>query len=169
MRRLARHVFTILSAASLVLWVAAVGLWVRSAGHYDRLDYTWVSDPPTSRKTYVATINAGECTAGCVAFHLKQVPANPLGGGWAFQSAPRSTSPALMWPPYRDSVFSTEFGFSRRPWTGTYVIGLPAAFTDWSIAFPVWVAVVLFAVMPAAWIVTYWRRRRARRGGLCPH
>ena len=37
MKRLARHIFTVAAAASLLLCVAACVLWVRSRGTFDNL------------------------------------------------------------------------------------------------------------------------------------
>ena len=167
-RAVKRRLFTILSALSLLLFVAVCVLWVRSAKHYDRLDYKWVSEPPISRRTYIITSYAGQCRVAFVAFDLKQVPANPVQGGWAYQSAARSTTPGVMWPPYRESAFSTEFAFTRRPWAGTTVFGSAASVTDWSVAFPVWVAVVLSGVLPAGWSVMRLRKRIAGQRGHCP-
>ena len=163
-----RLLFTALSAGSMLLCVALCALWVRSAGHYDRLDYTWVSEPPVYRRTCIVTSNAGQCSVGFVAFDLEQVPATPPDrGGWEHRSADRSTSPALMFPPYRRSAFSTEFAFTHRPWTGTTVSGSAASFTDWSLRFPVWAAVVLSAVIPAGWSIVRLRSRTAGRRGDC--
>jgi hypothetical protein len=162
-----RRLFHLITVVSLMLCVAMLGLCVRSAGHYDRVDYTWVSQPPILRRTCILTSNTGQCSFNLVTFDLKQIPANPGRVGWELQSAVRSTSPMLMYPPYRDSFFFAKFAFSHRPWTATTLFGSPSSFTDWAVAFPVWAPVVLFGAMPAVRGVLWLRKRTATRSGHC--
>jgi hypothetical protein len=72
-----------------------------------------------------------------------------------------------MWPPYRASVFSGQFSFTRRPQTPTSLFGAPASFTGWIMFFPHWALVGLFGLMPAIALIGWLRRRRAHRTGHC--
>jgi hypothetical protein len=162
-----KGILNLAAAVSLVLCLATVGLWVRSAFDYDRLDYTWTDALQLSRKSCAFVSNAGECSVGFVAFRLKQAPAHQTPVGWEHESHGRSRSPMLMWPPYRSSVFSGEFSFVRRPQTATSLFGAPAWFTDWSVFFPHWAPVILFGLMPAAALILWLRRRRAQQIGHC--
>jgi hypothetical protein len=162
-----QRLYNLITVVSLVLCIAALTAWLRSVHHYDRIDYTRVDRSQRFHRTWIVTSNAGQCTFGRVIFALNQPAANPH-PGWEVQSSARSTSPLLMWPPYRASAFSTEFSFASRTPTGMSVFGTAGSFTDWQEVFPHWVAVVLFLVVPAIRCTRWLRRRRAERAGHCP-
>ena len=154
MRRRLRY---LVAALSLVLCMAALGTWLRSVQHYDRIDYTLVDASQRVYRTWTATSNAGQCTFGRVRFNLDKPAANPS-PGWTVQSSARSRSALIMWPPYRPTALSTEFSWASRRPTKTMAYGTAGTFTDWSVTFPHWVVVVLFFVVMLAASVPVWKR-----------
>src|SRR5687768_9604356 len=60
MRRLARHVFTLLAALSLLLCVAACVLWVRSYSQFDSVHYFSAADSQNAQTWFAAQSRWGE-------------------------------------------------------------------------------------------------------------
>src|SRR4051794_3212026 len=83
MRRLARHLFTLCSAASLLLCVVVCVLWVRSYGEWDSLFYAAREDAGwTSRQAY--------CCAGELGYFVRRIGREPA----AFWHPDRAPDPA---------------------------------------------------------------------------
>jgi hypothetical protein len=171
MRRVARHLLTLCSLASLVLCVALSALWVRSYFVADLVGTGWVAEPPTEG-TYVRAY----CNWGAI--ELRR-----------FDLAVVGTAP----PEYhvRDGL-RIHTGQDRRWWTGvpesSRLSGLSHLFNfnhhdatylrrperdvqqserDRGVTFPHWVAVLATALLPALAGRRARLARRRRRLGLC--
>ena len=151
---MARRLFTLLSALSLLLCVASVAVWVR--GYWVRDEVTVWRYPPGRRQQ---TVIAG--FPGCVYFGRCDWPAVASGGtartGW--DSRPqhgRWDGGFGGWP--------VRWQFARFVWVG---FDRPGAW-DRLLVIPLWCPTALFAVAPIGTVVAWRRRRRGRREGLCP-
>jgi hypothetical protein len=174
MRRLARHMFTLGSAASLVLCVAACVLCVRSY---------WVADVWTRSTMDVRAGIATGCqwrahfVAGVLAFNRTgdryRLPTEALSSrGEVAATAPSpdySTSQHQWLRMDVDVVTITKrwwyqrlgfdaFSFPRRGAWGRHT---------WGVLVPHWLPAVLLAVLPLAWIGVHRRRVRRATRGLC--
>ena len=140
-----RHLFTVASAVSLLLFAAASLLWIR--GHY-LTDLFWCRSPSPGRiaclesSRGLVVVGGRYATFGQSFAHLSyNVDRNNLdllGAG----------THAHDWGKFRYATVSVARG------GGSFV------------RFPLWSACVFFAILPALW----WRRSRQqlRRPGLCP-
>ena len=179
MRRLARRLFALCSAVSLVVFVAACAAWARSYWRGDIIEWRWHGQTATTFHTYRFAIHVGDggvygewlhktMTAEQAAirrvsdyqrqrterFQKSLHTATPPGGrrGWV---------PADAWG---------GFFFGRRHVTTPSAEGLHAVQSARACA-PLWPAAPLLAAMPAGWLGRRWRARRSRRArdtGLCP-
>jgi hypothetical protein len=170
MRRLARHLFTLGSAASLLLCVASATLWVRSFRHMDLMQgrYGWYPQPAEWNSRWFAV----HSYPGTLKFALvrndfspayfedgKERPEdfrreNPPGLHWALD-----TALSKPWPPF-------VTGFFVRHDDDSYGVGRHDEL--WELGVRPWLPVVLLLVMPAIWFRRTWKSRHARRAGLCP-
>ena len=149
MRRLARRLFTVCSALSLVLCLAACVLWVRSYGAADSLG-------AGGRHTAGGLVSS----RGLLMFLLMTT------------STPSSEPPGVSYeverPPPALDVPATGFlarrGFAwvRDPFPPGF--GLPALIVTW----PSWFAALVFAPLPAFAIASRCRALLRRHDGLCP-
>ena len=174
MRRLARRLFTLCSAASLLLFVAVLGLWAFAdapirlvGGTYEAGEYEIAcGGGGLSLRTFahpVATSIAPAAGAGSTA-----IPANL--GDWT--AALSATTPSPMGG---GSTGVIALPRERRPIPGVrhvehvlIAVGVVAA-SELHVA--LWLVALLTAALPAAWLATYRlaRTRRRRLGGLCVH
>jgi hypothetical protein len=176
MKRFRRWLFNSLAAISLLLYVATAVLWVQSytclgqvAWEQDWLHDTSSPTPPRFRQIFLYS-----CCGG-IALQFGQ--ARPAGA-----SEPQSLTvflhprillsfndPRATTYAYRGSWsnqnlkerlgFYWAFGHSTYP-----TLDLRAA----TIIFPYWLPLAAFTLIPAAWLASVRRRRRAFKKGLCP-
>ena len=167
-RRLARHLFTLCAAASLLMCVALGALWVRGLdlrGYYVR--------SPRADETLAVYLDAASCANtlsveldverfgpaylrglspdDLAAFHADRPP----GLRWYVPPAD-----VLMWLSPRDLDYRARHYVDTR-WAGYRS-------DRWILAGPHWAPMALLLVLPAAWARRRRKARRARRLGLCP-
>ena len=152
-----RGLRNLLVAVSLVLFIAALSMWLRSVHRYDTISYTWVDSSQRVHGTWSVMSNAGQCTFGRASFALDRPTAN-LMPGWGVQSGARSRSSLAMWLSYRPSAFSTKFSIGSSPPTRITLYGTVGTVTSWGVKFPHWAAVVLSLVVALSAIVPVWKR-----------
>jgi hypothetical protein len=151
-RRVFRHTFTILSALSLLLCVAACVLWARS--YWEKDFFEWVQRVGDERPQRVRAIWSGRGVIGFTAAYFTDnfVPPKPWHfvwnsepvGGWA-----RPSGSALRW---------LGFGHqsAARPDQGYQDVFVPHGF----------IALVL-AALPLTRLVSLWRLRQRLTHRLC--
>jgi hypothetical protein len=149
------RLFTLLSAVSLLLCVATVGLWVRSYWVEDSLDrYRAISDHVVAR--WLVRNEPGSCELTCGITTNDQVSVASyyptLGLAWdAF--AARHRDPRVTTFGFRFEHLNSQFGaFSIR---------------QTIVAVPHWVPALVFAATPCMWLLRERRRRAALRAVGC--
>jgi hypothetical protein len=168
MRRLARHLFTILSALSLLLCVAVCVLWVQSYLIADNFTYARVWDDGDSWATRWRGAAFGR--GGVYGFYGKVGPSasadrlalyrhnHPAGIGWRWHDMGTPTDPRA-WEPPRN--WHERLGFFCDSSSDSME-------QSWSIIFPLWMPAAALAVSPLAWCALKVRYGRRRAAGLCP-
>jgi hypothetical protein len=147
MRRLARHLFTLCSAVSLVLCVAIVVMWVRSAWRCDYISRV----EPTASTWFVLGWDSNRSRMG---FNWGSVPANPASGShvtWFCVSKPAIALYVTGWQRYGWEYAATV--------NGQHVIRYLAVHDGW-------LAMLTFA-LPAARFLSWWRRHCRVRANRC--
>jgi hypothetical protein len=147
-----RWVFTILSVASLIVFVTAIGMWWRS---YSSSDFVWTQ---RGTKTFEIITARGQClfkwTSGAVgdarnAFNLRRdAPQDLVRGNW------------LFWAGKENRTFLGVITWGRSHYGGSG--------TGMSIMLPYWLIALLAAIAPAVWLVKFARARRRVQSGHCP-
>lgn len=184
MRRLARRLFTLCSAASLVLCVAAAALWARSYLEWDEAEVARVGPAPGDATTWWAWSKNGTVSVGTLHWQKRRD-----GRPWAWSSfdvewfnencsgyrhwpAPSSTAgfkdrsfmfnrPDDVGPRYdRDAPDWAERWLAQRPHGSTRTRG-------WELWVPHWFLTVIFVLAPIARFAAFARSRRGRLAGLC--
>jgi hypothetical protein len=171
-----RHLFRMLSALSLLVFVAVVVLWVRGYFVADELEYGYFDHQPYTRVERLGH--------GCV-LHLGHVSGRyrlaklmkrtvewpeqrhfgpgPNGERWVLAHPPSGwiTGHPDDWSSSfkRGRVLTFEYGTHYSPTAPTL---------RWFVTFPDFVPAVATAVLPALWLVRALRVRRRSRHGLCP-
>jgi hypothetical protein len=168
MRKLARRLLAFGSAASLLLCVASLALWVRSYAVCDELALGWVETPPTSGVLVSAYANCGVVTAGWL--HCK--PVGPVPPDFDVEDNVRLVPPQ-MWTtdePFRWDVasFPHVWGFARKD-SVKLSLTLPTPVNEHyrGVCFPLWLPLVLTAVAPGLQLRAIRRRRRRVREVRC--
>jgi hypothetical protein len=176
MNRLCRWTFSGLTAGSLVLFIAAIGFWIRSY---------WVSD------TFAILDFSSwqfDSLAGildfCHSTVFRGTFANPQNLNGTIQAGPATReSPALffqhgVWGPIRPPSSWSDKLFQILPSAQTYVYldrsgqQIPMVSRGKIIEVKAWLVVILAAVLPAARgavFVKGMHRRRLARRGICLH
>jgi hypothetical protein len=160
MRRLARHLFTLCSAVSLALCVAACLMWHRSAYHVSTLVLRHAPEQGAVRVWGLSSAGGG--------LHL----VSQLYGGRAYGEPPKRRAWEMAVPRRlsgdvfgQPDVRFAGFTYQREKPYG-YLPGQPES---WRV--PYGFVVALTALAPGAHALTAWRRRRARLkaagAGLC--
>jgi hypothetical protein len=151
MRRLARRLFRLCSAVSLLLCVAACVLWVRSYWVADTLEFG-------GRKTTVTLT----CSRGLWQLYrttiLKPSAWNKPGGLAHTTERPPTGLEVPHIPPMR---LPERLGFG---YDGAEVWQVRFQIVTW----PAWFAASASALLPILFATAAYRARRGRRAGLCP-
>ncbi len=183
MRRLARHVFTILAALSLLLCIAVCGLWVWNRIGYANAEWTynrWLPDrSAASNAVYLTTDKrrlrllilwgrVGPSNGNLVWGY--QINADQSGGRPRFKFDHGGYDPSPpSWPlAYDPDTGATGWGPLR--WRTHSRSNAAAGERSRSIHIGVshWLAALLLLVLPALWLKRFHDARRARNVGLCP-
>ena len=164
MRRLARRLFTLCSAVSLVLFLAACVLWVRSyfVGDQLRLN-SWTSGYGRVEVVHREVLS----TWGCLTFSRNELSSTdpdaaarvsrtppPTVSYWAYARVGRNRL-ANQLVPHTMRVRNTS---PMNVWASAYN----------ALQVPFWMVSACFAVAPAAWLVRHHGRRRRQQLGQCP-
>ena len=163
-----RRVFTILSALSLVLFVATCVMWVRSHLVFDHCRWSRAEHDPT-QPGQVGFIDI-ETARGRTGVHV-QIGATLVGaqGGWRHESKPLESSPPITvgsvgWFAgegiYR--VHVDRFGFAYYRYDETQF-----NFHDFNVIVPIWFLAAITAALPTLAVRQASRRARRRSGNLC--
>jgi hypothetical protein len=152
MRRLSRHLFTILSAVSLLLLVAVCLLWVRSGTVMDGMRYAGVATGGAEGSSSSLTV-----FTRMGALHVLRVgPSEFTAPGWKWLAVPQ---------PARFSTMTDRRKWQRRGFAG-------GGGTGWEFfSIPLWFLSLLTVLLPLVWLLSlspFRRRRRRARAGLCP-
>ncbi|HEY7091080.1 MAG TPA: hypothetical protein VH518_23485 [Tepidisphaeraceae bacterium] len=147
------HLFTLLSAVSLLLCVATVGLWVRSywavdllqrwevkSDHFNEGIYLW-----SKRGTFGLRRDAITYDAPIGPHHSAE------GWRWNSGSSPNHEGP---WH---------GFGYQRTE----SPMGANASLRMTTISIPIWLPTLFLAAWPSWWLLREWRRRAALRAEGC--
>jgi hypothetical protein len=184
MRRLTRHLFTLCSAVSLLLCVAACVLWVRS---YFATDMLTLHSESVSGGTYRQVYRLVDSGRGMLLVHrgvIQAAPVDPPPGytptsasrrdaefpvnpvdRWALS---RATSPAGQVVHFAPGV-TVRQDRSSEVTIGHAALGTMAAtYEELWIAVPHWLLALVAAILPTVFGVRFVRRRRLARLGLCP-
>jgi hypothetical protein len=156
MRRLLRILINAATVLSLVLCVATVAAWVRS--YRVRDDLSWTRE--NSRQMLNVVTYRGGLWAAVITARARDKLARP-GARW-LQIAPASYAELVT-----QATLFNRFGFALDDFQDT-------ALAARGLACPFWFIMLLTAILPAARLAGWRRRRRqARRlgmgGGLCRH
>jgi len=159
MRRLARHLFTLCSAAALLLCVAACAMWVRSYAAEDTLHWGW-----DEGKRYHHFIEVGYAMGqfGVFAYRPLHAPADPA--ELKFEHLHYS----------HHSMMETGIPKPSEPWKAAGFLfwsGETSASRGTAIFWPCRFAVLATAMPPVGWCVARFKQRARRkriRRGLCP-
>ena len=148
MRRRARHLFTLCSAVSLVLCVAACVLWARNGATMHGLRRGAVPEYGTAGSAGSLTVFT---RAG--ALHWLYVGRSEhTPSGWKVLSGPQPPQFVTM----TDRPTWQALGFGRGGGSGW-----------WFVSVPFWCLIPLTIALPAAWLLVRLRRRRRARPGRC--
>jgi hypothetical protein len=154
MRRPARHVFTLCSAASLLLCVAACVLWVRS--YLPEHSYAAAVDG-----RLVLVFADDDLRAYWLSHYERRPGDRPVSAVWLWRQVTRGRSVAPSGsfqgnpPPAVRRVLGIDHVTEAA--AGYMLISIPLAYP-----------VLVLAVAPALWLVRRVRTRNRRRHGLCP-
>ena len=148
------RLFNILSALSLVLFVALGVLCVRShwfddAVRYDRVNSTFAAESDFGRLMLVSFFTNRPSSMPTGLHYRTTIIALRLKGDTAIE----------RWG-FRSSAFSRRWGF------GYYVSYGPFSVIR-SILIPHWVFMVAAAILPTVWLGQEWKKLRRIRHGLC--
>jgi hypothetical protein len=170
-RRTLRILFHAATLLSLLLFVALAGLWVRSLGHFERVDlrYAHWSRADELHSTFVG-FSWYANTLRLEVIHLPFGPAYFRDRTDAWTAWFRGQHPpGARWDFLGEDVTAVMngcppgFAAGHWPYPTAGVIG-----DRWVLAVRPWLPTGLAAVLPAVWLVRRLRARRARRQGLCP-
>jgi hypothetical protein len=156
MRRLAHHLFTLVSAVSLLLCVAMCVLWIRS---YLRNDRAYWLKPAVTKDGPGWDSRRITSDGGTLAFDWQVVPL------W-FRETRTQEAQSGSWGLHYGTYPHEHRARSGRIWNRmgfNYMFQLA-----WYLEVPDWLLVGLFAASPIAKGYLYRRRRRRSHHGMCP-
>ena len=168
MSRLARLLFTLCSATSLMLCVAVCALWMRSGHTADTVQFA---------RGHELDLYSAEGRLTVRVLQLRTVPpAGPFAtppGGWRFEAGHRSEPAQYFW-------YTPDEWFHWVDWEGTSMLidernaerarlaaRWPRVAHEYRLTFPHWAAASVGLVVPGYAVVRRLRRRRRREWGRC--
>jgi hypothetical protein len=170
MRRHARHLFTILSAASMLLCVAVCVLWVRSYFTGDRLIYlrVWHAGATPCSDMHELLLGRGIV---CYNFLFQDDFDIRRGvmGAWGPAFRYKALEPQEPDPQFSDDD-DPRFGFRFQHFINPQTFSRPnprPLSEGYLVILPMWLFVVLFGALPAVRCVRQLRQRRRRLAGRC--
>ncbi len=143
-----RRIFNLLAALSLLFCLAAAGLWLRSL--WVARDFGWT----TPNGTWAIGWSRGELALYRDRLDVKR----PMG-------FTRHNYPAF-------DLLGPSPGFAPTARCGGFALVSATAAHQYQLVFmPFWACLVLFAAIPALWLISFKPRQRKRRlrAGLCPN
>ncbi len=160
---ISRWAGNLLTLASLLLFGAAVFLWVRSYRVADRWEVQRHRGGPRGR--HVTDVSA-DCTLGTVEVIVQRgTVRSPGEDGFVAQHG--SGLPFELMFQGVGSTLAERLGLRLIVEPSAFVLGMPASgATQALVNFPLWLVAALFAALPARWGVVTWRRRK-REPGAC--
>ena len=171
MKCFARHLFTAASALSLLTCIAAAVLWAWSGPlEMVQVRYNRSPEPAEFYAYYFAAASYSDTFS--LRFNRRHiVPAYFVGmPASELELIPTYYPPGLHMSvrSQRDMIAASPPlpGFDARHTLWTPRTGFRS--DDWRVAFRPWLAIALLLVLPALWLNTRRKVRRARRRGLCP-
>jgi len=157
MRRFARHLFTLCSAASALLLVVVLAVWVRSVFRSDRFYY----QPSVDRSLHLYLVAWERGRLGVGMFAAESLAVSRL--FWQ-SDAPRWA--AVPGPGEREFLgvrfLSGTDSVWRQPTTPVVTGPQSTQVRELAVSLPCWQAAALSACLPAAWVVRSRRRKTAR-------
>ncbi len=157
-----RRIFNILAVVSLVLCLTTAGLWARS---YWRLDASGYAGRRSEQGWQVA--GGYNSVSGIVWFggfdqFSPDASAPAALGGWYTLSVPAQPRARVIPQLSKGGASFFGFGYGRRHFTESLV---PSE--QWGFFVPYWFLVLLFAALPARWLILKRREIRRHHHGLC--
>jgi hypothetical protein len=159
MRRLARHLFTLCSAVSLVLCVAVCVLWVRSYVTFD--SYARYGYTPTSGTAGRSWWWVVESIRGTLAIGGSEQPSELF--VWRSNLEFHQGRGNIGFRTPDPNRLAPLVGFERR----ADAVDATTTIRSWSLVIPTWALAAITALLPASYAVGVARRRRRDRAGFC--
>jgi hypothetical protein len=187
MRRLARHLFTLFSAASLLSGSLLCFLWARSHSAYADYDSYSISRSAVEQRLsglvscnswHTLVVSSGGVRVRWV---YDEQPTLPVFGPrpWSTQQSEWTNvagmqypiTPKFNLPPgVRASFTRAGVQFILANYSGPDPFGRQYSYREVSLTTPFWLLVLLSLLLPGCWLAARRRRRRlALAAGLCPH
>ena len=177
MRRLARHLFTLCSAVSLLVCIAVCLLWVWAQWPYRRVDTYWQTVAWNERRgervVWRQSVRRIVLASGAVQINLRsgRTDGRAL---TAFSQSRRSLWPSSSYPAYEHTPPGTTFEFTHAGfqlirarnvgWVGAPA---PTATRECSFTIPLWAPAVVSGILPVSWVAARRRGRSRWRLGQC--
>ena len=168
MRRVARHLSMLCSAASLLLAIATCALWVRSRWHIDvARDASPVDAALTQTRSEFHSCEGVICLSRVRREQSAGPVTEMMGSGFSSSS----TSVALTGRPFsgfgptdfRPLGFGVVRSVTTDPATGAW----QRRWTHWALSLPHWFVALLLSALPLRWARAYQRVRRLASVGCC--
>ena len=168
MRRIARHLFTLCSAASLLLAMATCALWVRSRAHIDVAVHAWPVDAALTQTRWKFHSCEGVICLSRVRCERSSGPATDVMGsgvGSFPTSDTVSSRPFSGFGPtdFRPLGFRVARSVTTDPPAGPW----QRRWTHWALSVPHWFVALLLIAAPARWSASHLTRGGRRRDGRC--
>jgi hypothetical protein len=174
MKRIARYILNGLTVLSLLLCIAAAGLWARGHLVADRAYYSrWrLHGTTASEGAYWVQSGAGIFILATRQQNLTGMVADPTGQfGRLAAAGPRwqrvqlapDDAMTLASGPRPGLLGRLGFWSLRAAQTS---LGPGNYYAEW--AAPAWAVCLMLSLLPAAWVLRWRRARLRRRAGLCP-
>jgi hypothetical protein len=167
MRRILRHLFTFFAILSLVLCVGVVVAWVRSYHSYDLFHLQHIRHPASGDiKSYATQLDSYD---GTLVFALNRWHVSKT---YTLKGNLRSA-----YPPGTHCYLTGGQGTMLLSTPNTnlrarhYVDATPAGtqYDSWVLAIRHWMVIPLLLILPVIWFISFRKRRRVKREGLCPN
>jgi hypothetical protein len=173
-RRLVRVIFCIVAAASLLLCVAAIGMWVRSHRISERWVWSSVRSPDQRPVTWDVNVwsSSGGVGIYVIVYDDWQVTPvwPPYHDGHAMRMYPYVPVPELAMGRSWSVAGMTIYHEPRRPLVSMDIGESNLTAAQYTLILPYWLMATMTAPLPLLWVrsaVIRRQRRRRQRLGLC--